>query len=128
MARWLLTIVVAPLAVAGLDLGKVLPDGHQLDAQAGGGRRQGVEVAQRGDVGRLVEHDEQGWIERAPAGCRPPADGRHHLVDQGARRGAGAAAGRGSGAQMYSVLAAAIEELLGCDLERSAEAATTGSA
>jgi hypothetical protein len=45
-------------------LGEVLDDGDELDALAGGGRGEGVEVGQRGDVGDLVEHDEERWVKR----------------------------------------------------------------
>ena len=76
-----------PLAVAGLDLGQVLPHRDQLHPEAGGGGGQCVEVAQGGDVGRLVEDDEQGRVDRPP-GRRPPAHRGQDLVDEGAEEGA----------------------------------------
>ena len=45
-------------------LGQVVPHGHQLDAMASGGARQRVEVGDRCDVGGLVEHHQQGRVER----------------------------------------------------------------
>ncbi len=54
-----------PGAVAGPHLGQVLPDRHELDPVRRTGRGQPVELGQRGDVRRLVEHDEERRVERA---------------------------------------------------------------
>ena len=63
-----------PRPVAGGHLGQVVPDGHQLDAVAGRRGRQRVEVGQRGDVGRLVQHHQQRRVE-GPARPGHPGDG-----------------------------------------------------
>ena len=63
-----------PGAVAGLELRQVLPNRDQLDPVAGRRRRQDVELGQRRDIGRLVEHHEQ----RAGRAVSPSA--RHAAV------------------------------------------------
>ena len=54
-------------AVAGLDLGEVLPDGDELDADAAGGGGDLGEVGEGCDVGGLVDDQQQRFGE--PVGC-----------------------------------------------------------
>ncbi len=56
--------VVAP--VDGVDLGHVLEDRHELDALTGAGRGERCEVAERRDVGALVEDEQQRRVEWPP--------------------------------------------------------------
>jgi hypothetical protein len=56
------------VAVSGLDLGEVLPDGDELDALPGGGGGEIVEVAEGCVVGGFVEDDEQRGVERTAGG------------------------------------------------------------
>ena len=51
-------------------MGQVLPHGHQLDAVGGTCGRQAVEFGQGRDMCRLIEHDQERWIQRlARPGC-----------------------------------------------------------
>ena len=72
--------------VEGFDLGEVLPDGTDLDALAGAGGGVGGELAQRGDVGGLVEHYHQRRVQGPPgAGVRVlggAQDGLHEGLEQ----------------------------------------------
>ena len=53
-----------PCTVATLDLCQVLPDRDDLNPVRRAGRRQPVELGERGDVGRLVEHHQEGRVQR----------------------------------------------------------------
>src|ERR1019366_7544942 len=50
------------LTVALLDLGEVLPEAHDSDAESAAGRDQLVEVGEGANVGHLVEDKEHGGI------------------------------------------------------------------
>ena len=64
LARWLLTMVAARSPQRDRHLREVLDHGDQLDALAGGGRGEAVEVGQRGDVGHLVKDDQERRVKR----------------------------------------------------------------
>ena len=69
MARWLLSTVGGSCAVAGANLRQVLPYRHQLDPVGGARGRQAVQFGQRGDVRRLVEHDQERGIQGLARAC-----------------------------------------------------------
>ncbi len=54
----------SPCSVTALDLRQVLPHRDDLNAVRRAGRRQAVELRERGDVGRLVQHHQERWVER----------------------------------------------------------------
>ena len=81
MARWPLRTVAA--VVDGVELGEVLPDGAELDALAGAGGGEGVEVAERRDVRGFVEHEQQRRVERLPGAGVAILRGANDRLHQG---------------------------------------------
>ena len=82
-ARWLLTTVAILRPVTGLDLRDVLEDRDELDAVGRGRRGERVEVAERRDVGSLVEHHEKSRSKRRAGGRRLRKGPFQHLTQQG---------------------------------------------
>lgn len=70
-------------AVAGLELGEVLPDGDELDADSSGGGGELGEVGQGGNVGCLVNHEEQGFRKSCFGPVGSAVDGVDSFFDEG---------------------------------------------
>ena len=101
-------------AVAGLDLGEVLPDGDELDADAAGGGGDLGEVGERGDVGGFVDHEEQWFGEPVGGPIGSVVDPGDGLFDQGGEEGSESGLFVEGSADVEGV-AAAVEESVGVD-------------
>ena len=101
-------------AVAGLDLGEVLPDGDELDADAAGGGGDLGEVGERSDVGGFVD-DEQQWLGEPVGGAvGPVVDPGDGLFDEGGEEGPESGLFVEGSADVEGVVAA-VEESVGVD-------------
>jgi hypothetical protein len=69
--------------VDGGDLALVLPDADQQHPLVGAGRGHQVQPAQRRDVRRLVEQQQQRRVQRQPGGRAAPLHRPQQRVDQG---------------------------------------------
>ena len=73
--------------VHALELGEVLPDGYQLDADTTSRGRQLGEVGERSDVGGLVNDEEEGFSEAGVRMVGPLVDGVDYLFDERGEQG-----------------------------------------
>src|SRR5690606_23005262 len=99
-------------AVAGLDLGEVLPDGDELDADSAGGGGELGEVGEGSDVGGLINDEQERFGESATGPVGAVVDPGDDLFDEGGEQGPEAGLFVEGPADVEGV-AAAIEEPVG---------------